>query len=650
MFKKPKLYLTGAMVIYIITIFGVCLWNYNNFLYNALDLAIFNQVFYNTSLGNWFELSIHPGSYLGDHFAPIILALTPIYFLFKSPLTLLFIQSLFLSLGALPIYLISKEVLKNKVKNVKLASFLLAAFYLINPFVANANLFEFHILTLAVPLVLFSFYFYIKNNFPAFCLVFLAALFVREDVALAIGLFGFLALIERKKIKWVLTPILAGGIYFFSAMKVISFFSEEGSYKFLYYYSWLGSSFEEIVKNFFIHPLQVINHIISLGNLEMILGFFLPFLFLPILRPKYLLLLLLPLAQIILGAPGGGELILQTHYSVLFIAPLFVSFIYGFSFVWQKISQDNKKIFIIILITAGIYSAFTLGPISAIFNNFSKESELADFSKEEWTLIEKIPNDVEVISSYKFLPQLSGRKNIYSLNYIFIGKQQFSDKDFPISDDVDYILIDFDDFITFNIQFPGTAWTAPHYKTGDDRIRKLLNEGRFGVLEVVGNTVLFKKNYSNQIKLYEIFDKTDSLEFPQKVLDKSLNGKIKFIGYNSNSALFEYQFFWQALDKMEKNYALQIEVMQGSEIIYKKNYPVAYGLYPSSEWHKNQIVKVNYLFNFPLKIKNALQEGGGELKFSLIDLRGYLSLNALRSSEEVISDIIILDYFLIPYK
>ena len=52
-------------------------WKYYNFFYNALDLAIINQIFYNSTLGNFFASSIHPPSYLGDHFSPILILLLP---------------------------------------------------------------------------------------------------------------------------------------------------------------------------------------------------------------------------------------------------------------------------------------------------------------------------------------------------------------------------------------------------------------------------------------------------------------------------------------------------------------------------------------------------------------------------------------------
>ena len=99
------------LAVYFVFVLLICLFKYFTFSYNGLDLAIFNQVFYNSSLGHFFNFTIHPTSYLGDHFELIIFFLVPFYSVVKSPLTLLVMQIFFLALTIIPIYLISKKYL-----------------------------------------------------------------------------------------------------------------------------------------------------------------------------------------------------------------------------------------------------------------------------------------------------------------------------------------------------------------------------------------------------------------------------------------------------------------------------------------------------------------------------------------------------------
>ena len=299
------------IIVYLVFAFSICLFKYQTFKYNALDLAIFNQVFYNSSLGNLFNFTIHPTSYLGDHFTPIILLLLPFYALFKSPITLLFLQSLFLALAAIPLYLIAKKHLNPW------QTLIVIIIYLFNPVLLNLNLFEFHLLALVPFFIFWTFYFYQNNQFKPFLALAILSLLIREDISFIIFMFGFVAILDKKKLKWILTPAILGVLYFFTALKIVAHYSAAQTYKFLVYYQWLGETPKEIFINFFLKPYLVLEHIFTLANLELILGFFLVFLFIPLYRPKYLMLALGMFMQIILGF-ASGELILRTHYGSIF--------------------------------------------------------------------------------------------------------------------------------------------------------------------------------------------------------------------------------------------------------------------------------------------------------------------------------------------
>ena len=73
--KNAGKLLVSAIILYFITFSLICLWKYYNFQYDLLDLAIINQVFLNSAGGDLFASSIHPPSYLGDHFTPILILL-----------------------------------------------------------------------------------------------------------------------------------------------------------------------------------------------------------------------------------------------------------------------------------------------------------------------------------------------------------------------------------------------------------------------------------------------------------------------------------------------------------------------------------------------------------------------------------------------
>src|SRR3989338_1686412 len=115
----PIWLLSIGMLIYIAVFTYISFWKYDNFLYNALDLGIYTQVFESFRSGNHWYSSIQQSSYLGDHFEPFILVLLPFYLLIPHPKTLLVLQTIFLALPAIPIFFIAKTVFEYQVSSIK---------------------------------------------------------------------------------------------------------------------------------------------------------------------------------------------------------------------------------------------------------------------------------------------------------------------------------------------------------------------------------------------------------------------------------------------------------------------------------------------------------------------------------------------------
>src|SRR3989338_8474205 len=190
--KKATLLLGILITLSSIAWTAITFWKYNHFLYNALDLGIYEQVFWNTSYGRWFEMSIHPQSYLGDHFEPLILLLTPLYSLWRDPRMLILIQILTLQLAAVPLYLLARNILykSSSIIYPKALAFVVALAYLLNPFLHNAIVFEFHILPFLVLPIFLALYFAERGKLWSMLLCLVTALLIREDVSFIVALFG----------------------------------------------------------------------------------------------------------------------------------------------------------------------------------------------------------------------------------------------------------------------------------------------------------------------------------------------------------------------------------------------------------------------------------------------------------------------------
>jgi uncharacterized membrane protein len=581
-----------------------------------MDLAIINQVFYNSSLGDFFASSIHPPSYLGDHFSPILFLLLPLYYLYRNPQTLLILQTITLAFCALPIFFIAKNSLNKN------WAILLSLAWLLNPFIHNINLFEFSFLPFAIFFIFWAFYFYQKEKFFAFLLFCFFALLVREDVALVVFMFGPIALLQKRKLKWWIAPMLLSTFYFFLALGITKVAATNQDYKFFIYYSWLGATFSEIIKNIFLNPATWIYHILKFNNVILFLGLIMPVVFLPIFSPFYLLLGAGIFLQLILRTEGGSETLLQTHYACLLFPAVFISAIYGLKEIIENKDNDklinlikkHKQISFIILMVGIMYSFLALSPVFGSITKIKQEGLFSKEAKTSWELIKKIPSQKPVASGYEFLAPLSSRKSLYSFNYVFLGKQQFLTKDYNLPQDTEYIIFDYSNLLTYQLQYGNSAFYQEQYEKGKNLWPNAL-EG-FGLIEIKDSLALYEKSRENKVKLVEKFDNQPEVA---NIINTKINSQIKLIGYNNTEN--GYELFWQ-IENINDNYQVKF-IFENEE----KLYPFTYGL-----TNLSGIVKTSY---WPIFYKKNPSSDG--LKIQLIRVEGGgLEINEIRGTKNVI--------------
>lgn len=112
----PYIILTLSSFIYFITVAWLKHYSFHS---SGLDMAVFDQVYYNTINGNFWQFSLESQplalkSYFANHFSPFLLLLIPFYWIWSSPGMLILAQSLALSLGSIPLYLFALDKIKNK--------------------------------------------------------------------------------------------------------------------------------------------------------------------------------------------------------------------------------------------------------------------------------------------------------------------------------------------------------------------------------------------------------------------------------------------------------------------------------------------------------------------------------------------------------
>lgn len=574
--------------------------------YNGLDLAIYNQVAWHTVHGDWFGFTIHPHSYLGDHLELILAIIMPVYALAMSPLTLVLAQLAFLIAPVWPLWLIARRYLNER------WSFVLCLAWLLSPFVQSIAAFEFHAMAFAPFFIFWAIYYYQRQRWGHFLAFFLICLAIREDIALTIMGFSLIALIEKRSLRWRIVPLIVGFVWFIIALKLSPLFTGYGQYKFLAYYGWLGSSPLAMLGTIINHPFYFLQNIITVRTFEFLIGLGLPFLFLFLLKRKYLSLIILPLVQYIL-LRNPGELTLVSHYSAPLLAPIFVALIESLRWLHDKPKPRLAKFFSnepgliqTLLLTATIGGLLLIGPPLKFVRAWQTSSnEVVQLRHDIEATVQK---NESVAAGYYLLTNLSGRERVYSLHYQFLGKRQFSDIDYQIPNDVETTIINADDALIYHVTYEETD---EKNLLGDDRLREFLDPVNRGCISMIDTYLIYKRNTSTDCQPFE--NKATS-----NVTTTRINEKLSFLGWHSadNKTLHSTEqvvgsntyrvlpltTYWRADQRLDRDYSFKLIFKRGDTTVYEKRYPFAYGLLAPTSWQVAEPVAMTYRFLVPKKL------------------------------------------------
>jgi uncharacterized membrane protein len=160
-----------------------------------------------TARGDWLANSFSHGTYLKEHFSPILLVTGIVYRFWSAPESLLFIQATVAAFAAIPLYIAVSYGLRSRT-----AALMMAAAYLVSPHLHGYILFDFHPDIFAVLFVFIAFALLAANRPRGAMIALIPAFLVKEDMAL-VGI-GFAVLF------WLLgyrsygrRLLLASGLY-----------------------------------------------------------------------------------------------------------------------------------------------------------------------------------------------------------------------------------------------------------------------------------------------------------------------------------------------------------------------------------------------------------------------------------------------------
>mgnify|MGYP003923285433 CR=1 FL=1 len=447
--QKPKLKGEGFLDKYLIFLFLIFtifilyfsyfsikrVYTLNSYYY---DLGIMDQVVYNTSRGRFLEMTnptfLKNMSRFAIHFDPILAFFAPLYYFWPKFEILLVGQALFIGLGGLVIFLLSDLLLKDKK-----TSFIFALLYFLNFHIARSLLFDFHGITLAIPLILSALYFYHRKNYRLYYLFIFLSLLTKEHVGLFLVFLGIFYFLNSDKKNGLLTFLIGLFSFLLTNFLIIPYFREGGHFALSYY---------EPIKS---DPKNFLLNIFSAERVDYLKRIFLPFL-LNFFSP---LSFLLAVPELLINylSKNTNMRSYYFHYQSLIVAALFYGLILGY----RKISCFKNRIikifFLTIFFLLNVYYFYRYYPLPFFVKEKISYHSISQEKKKSIDLWKKVLKDEDIIvaSTPKLAPFFTQRK--YYFNFLFdpawynLG---YSDEEiFNIKKDVykkaDYIVINKDE-------------------------------------------------------------------------------------------------------------------------------------------------------------------------------------------------------------
>ncbi len=458
--NKPRLLLPAA-VIFCVVVLADSWFRWATFQYTTFDLAFYAQGLWLAGKGMW-HVSLLDVPLMGNHQDPIVFLALPFYKIWSHPMLLVILQTLLLATMPFTAWRIARhlEFGQNAATWLALATLLAPA----TGFVA---LHEFHPEALAAPLMLLMFEARLTRRLGLFWVWFILTLACKESMGLFLAwICAVLWFLERDRdrewrMSWNIVPGCVAFGWFLLCILVVGPALNGGRVDFLELYSHLGSSGGGIIAGFFTHPGKALGALwrgLTGGNLT--LGTMLPFLLLPLLRPRWIIMSAPIFLQHLLSL-RSSEWSIHFHYAAP-ILPL----------LWLGAAEAASALFWRDVLAGWVVVACAVcqvwfGPVRNVWNTVTTSSS-AQWTREWKTpMLSAVKPGDSVTSSVAYLPHFANRERLYSLHHVLKGLGTLSRSDYKPPTKIDAVIMDTADRATFDT-FAG--YFHPQMRMADGKI------------------------------------------------------------------------------------------------------------------------------------------------------------------------------------
>ena len=403
--RLPQLLAVGIFLYYFIAFERLVWMRHANFGTYDYDLGIYDQAVWLLSRGRGF-MTVRGMQVFGHHGNLGFYLFVPFYWVGAGPQFLNFMNTLAVSITAVPIYLLGRHHLKSDW--VGLGVGVAYLFHFVPQWLIEET---FHPESLAMPFLAAAFYFATIRKGTAYWWCILGALIWKEDVSLAvIGLGVLVAFMFGQRRRGLLTA-LAGGAWFLLITKVMLPIGSPGGAVFDSYFGAMGATSGEVAVNSIRHPMllgrTLSQHKAEQGAIDILRaqGFV-------ALAAPHVLLIGLPQFLINYISIQGFTWNVKSHY---FTLPYVAAALAAVRSIGTRSKQVVSVLLVLLMLVAvGLTREQGVGPWTTNADEgYWVTSRSTRFDAVE-TAMSMIPDDASVSTRYYIVPHMAHRSEIYT--------------------------------------------------------------------------------------------------------------------------------------------------------------------------------------------------------------------------------------------
>jgi uncharacterized membrane protein len=403
----PVLVLTGLIALYIV-VFGTLTWmQQTNFGTFGFDMGIYDQGIWLLSRFKAPFDTVRGLNYFAHHVNVITLAFVPFYWLGAGPHFLYLIETIWMALGALPVWLLARDRLGGRWLPVGLA-----VSFLLYPSLEWINWWHFHPDALIITPLLFAWWLATRARWGWFSVAVAIALLCKEDAALAVAALGLALMIRGRRRAGVLTCVVGVG-WFLLATKVIIPIANGGSSPFYVreLFPGFGDSLSAIFVNLLTHPGKFFSLVTQPDRLTYYRQLLVPVAFMPL---AALEVLLIGIPQAAVNSISGHELThdIHYHYSSIVIAAVFLATVESCARLGGRVAVRRVLVGLVLAASVATNVVWSPSPIGTHYRSgiWAVAQPRHQVVRDA---LEVVPAGAGVSATYNLVPHLTHRVHIY---------------------------------------------------------------------------------------------------------------------------------------------------------------------------------------------------------------------------------------------